>query len=174
MVDISRALTSSNAPSKYAPDVRLPYVVEVTITAAQMIAAKGSAIAAADVYDVFRVPDGTALLHVWARKTGAFAGTSTDLTLDVGYTGADTDVWIDGWDFDGAALNSFANPLGVGKPVAGALGTTDATFTGAGLVSMLVASQTGTWTGGEITFYALCVDLVDRDNSRSGIVALGS
>lgn len=175
MVDISRALGTNNHPSKFAPDVRLPYVIEVTVTAAQMIAAKGSAIAAADVYDVFRVPSGTALLAVWAKKTEAFAGTSTDLTLDVGYTGADTDIWIDGWDFDGAALNSFANPVGVGKPINGALGATDAVYTGgAAVVSMLVATQTGTWTGGSITFYAYCVDLSDTDNSRAGVVALGS
>jgi hypothetical protein len=174
MVDISRALTSANHPSKFAPDVRLPYMVEVTVTAAQMIAAKGSAIAAADVYDILRVPAGTAVLHVWAKCTAAFAGSSTDLTLNVGYTGADVDVWVAAWDFDAAAVGSFGT-RGVGLPPAGALGATDAVVTGgAGLISMVVATQTGTWTGGTITFYALCVDLSDYDNSRSGLPALGS
>ncbi len=173
MVDIARALTSSNHPSKNAPDVRLPYMIEVTVTAAQMIAAKGSAIAAADVFDVVKFPAGTVIRGVWARKTGAFAGSSTDLTLDVGITGVDADAWVDGWDFDGAALGSYATPVGVGFPATGtnwAGSVTNAVQT----VTVLVATQTGTWTGGEITFYAECLDLSDRDNSRSGIVQLGS
>lgn len=178
MVDISRALTSNDHPSKFAPDVRLPYMVEVTITAEQMIAAKGGAIAAADVYDVLRIPTNTALLALWARKTSAFAGTSTDLSLNVGYTGGDVDIWVAAWDYDAAVVGTFGT-LGVGKPAGfGVLGALDTAITGAAsVVSMVIAAQTGTWTGGSITFYALCVDLADVDNSRfpgGGIVALGS
>lgn len=170
MVDISRALTSANHPSKFAPDVRLPYMVETTVTAAQMIAAKGSAIAAADVYDIVRVPAGTIVLGAYVKKTAAFAGTSTDLTLDFGITGGDTDAYVDGWDFDGAAVNAIA-PVAAG---AAALGG-GIPYTAAGIpVSMLVATMTGTWTGGELTVYLHCLDVSDIDNSRSGIVALGS
>lgn len=176
MVDVSLALTSSNHVSKFAPDVRLPYVIEYKVSAEQLIEAKGSAIAAADVYDVLRIPAGTAVLAVWARCTEAFAGTSADLTLDVGYTGADVDIWVDGWDFDAAVVGAFAT-LGVGKPAGfGVLGATDASIAGAAsVISMLVATQTGTWTGGEITFYALCLDLADHKTPNyTGIVQLGS
>jgi hypothetical protein len=173
MVDISRALTSNNHVSKFAPDTRLPYVIEVTVTAAQMLAAKGSAIAAADVYDLVRIPTNTVVRGVWARKTAAFVGTSTDLSLNIGYTGGDVDVWVAAWDFDAAVLGTFG-PRGVGLPL-GALGAIDTSITGAqGLISMVIAAQTGTWTGGEITLYVECIDLGDTDNSRAGVVALGS
>lgn len=167
MVDVSLALTSANHVSKFAPEARLPYTIEYKVTAADMIAAKGSAIAAADVYDVLRVPAGTVILAVWAKKTAAFAGTSTDLTLDLGFTGGDVDVWVDGWDFDGATLGDYvpAAQQGVGD-------TLGVVTNAAQVVSLLVATQTGTWTGGEITFFALCLDIADHLDA--GIVALGS
>ncbi len=165
MVDVSLALTSTSHVSKFAPDVRLPYMVEKTVTAAEMIAAKGSAIAAADVYDVLQVPAGTVILGVWARKIAAFAGTSTDLALDIGITGVDADLYSNDWAFDDAALNSYA-PVGTGLTDYGTV--TNATQ----IISILVGAQTGTWTAGTIQVYALCIDL--SDNVIAGLPALGS
>lgn len=164
MVDIAQPITANTHVSKNAPHVRLPYMIEVKVTAEQMIAAKGGAIAAADVYDLVKVPPQTAILHVWLKKDSAFAGTSADLTLDVGYTGGDTDQWVDGWDFDAAAVGSFATPVGVGAPVAGTV--TNAVQT----VSLLVATQTGTWTSGGFRVYLQCVDL--SNEPHAGIVQL--
>lgn len=173
MVDISRALTSANHISKFAPDARLPYIVEVKVTAEQMIAAKGSAIAASDVFDIVRFPAGTCLLNVWVKKTKAFAGSSTDLTLDIGFTGGDTDFYTDGWDFDAAAVDSFATP-NANTTAVGTRGADGNANTGAAnVVSILVASQTGTWTSGSLTFYCLAIDFSDS-RPYSGIVALGS
>lgn len=173
MVDISRALTSSNHVSKFAPDTRLPYIIEVTVTAEQMIAAKGSALAAADVFDIVRIPAGTVTRACWAKKTAAMAGTSTDLSLNVGYTGGDVDVWVAAWDYDAAALNSYGT-RGVGLAL-GNVGSIDTSLSGAAsVISMVINAMTGTWTSGAITFYVECIDLGDTDNSRTGIVALGS
>ena len=165
MVDVSKALTSQNNVSAYAPDVRVPFVIQETFTAAQFIAAKGSAIAAADVYDLIRVPANTVILGVWAQKTAAFAGTSTDLTLDIGITGVDADIYTNDWAFDDAALNSYA-PVGAGLTDYGTFSASSS------VISALVATQTGTWTGGSFTLYVELLDL--NASGTAGIVALGS
>jgi len=167
MVNIARALTSSNHPSKFAPDVRLPYMVEVSVTAEQMIAAKGGAIASADVYDVALVPAGSVIRGVWARKDTAMTGTSVDLSLTVGLTGGTANLFVTAWDFDAAATGAFG-PVGAGV----VLGSVNGTATQG--VSFTVAAQTGTWLTGRMTFFIEVIDLSDYDNSRSGIVTLGS
>lgn len=164
MVDVTRPSTSAGHPSKFGPNVRLPYLIEVEVSAAELIAAKGSAIAAADVYDLVRVPAGSVVLGAYLQKTEAFAGTSTDLTLDFGVTGGDVDAFVDGWDYDAAALGSHA-PLAAGQSV-GVL------FDAAGVLSLLVATQTGTWTGGAIRAQVLVLDVSDKQ--ESGIAQLGS
>lgn len=167
MVDIAQPLTASTHVSKNAPHVRLPYMVEVKVTAEQMIAAKGGAIAAADVYDVIRIPAGTILKNVWIKKSGAFAGTSADLTLDVGVTGVDADYFVDGWEFDNVAVGDIAAvpALGAGANPFGMIVDTAPI-----VVSVLVATQTGTWTGGEFRVYAEMLDL--SNEPQAGIVQL--
>lgn len=168
MVDISRALTSANHVSKFAPDVRLPYMVEVKVTAEQMIAAKGSALAAADVFDLVRVPAGTIIKNCYVKKTKAFAGTSTDLALDFGFTGGDVDVFVDGFAFDDQAVGTIATPA------AGILALPSGIPTQAAVViSVLLQAMTGTWTSGSFTIYVECLDVSDSQ-ATSGIVALGS
>lgn len=168
MVDISRALTSTNHVSKFAPDVRLPYIIEVKVTAEQMIAAKGSALADADVFDLLRIPAGSVIKNVWLKKTKAFAGTSTDLTIDIGIGGGTTNYYVSAFDFDGAAVGTIA-PAAAGV-IAVAPGLVAST---AGLVSLEIETMTGTWTSGSFTIYAEVLDLNDSAPS-AGIVALGS
>jgi hypothetical protein len=128
----------------------LSYVIWQDIDLAEAVTAKGSALAQADVIEGIRVPANTAVVDVWAQKVGAFTGTSTDLTFDIGITGGDVDKWVDGWDFDGAALNSFATPVGVGQSIT--LATSDT-------IDILFITQTGTVTGGKVRLFASCVDL---------------
>lgn len=139
----------SNKPVRYLDNDVLTYVIWRDIDLAVAATAKGSALAAADVIEGVRVPANTAITDVWASKVGAFTGTSTDLTLDIG-TGADVDQWVDGWDFDAAALGSYATPAGTGQ--SRPLDTSDT-------VDILIATQTGTVTGGKIRLFVQCVDL---------------
>lgn len=120
---------------------------EIDIAAA--VTAKGSALAAADVIEALRLPAGTFILAAGAQKTAAMTGTSTDLTFDIG-TAVDADQYVDGWDFDAAAVGSYATPLGV------QLGQT---LTASDTIDITIATQTGTLTGGKVLVWAVVVDL---------------
>lgn len=163
-VNMVRAATSSTHPSSFGPNVRLPYLAEVEINIVDVIAEKGSAVAAADVIDVIGIPANTIVLAATLQKTSAFAGTSTDLTLDFGVTGGDTDAFVDGWDFDGATVGTHG-ALAAGSSV-GVL------FDTAGKLSILVATQTGTWTAGKIRAQVLMLDISDKRTAT--IAQLGS
>ena len=141
---------SANKPVRYMDNNVLDYIFWQDIDLAEAAAAKGSAPAAADVIEAIRVPSNTAIVDVWVQKVTAMTGSSTDVTLDVGITGGDVDKWVDGWDFDAAAVGSFATPVGVSQSIP--LSASDT-------VDILIATQTGTVTGGVIRVFASCVDL---------------
>lgn len=168
MVDISRALTSTAHPSKFAPNVKVPYVLEVKVSAEQMIAAKGTALADADVFDVLKVPAGSVIKNVYLKKTKAFAGTSTDLTIDVGLTGGDTDVFVSAFAFDDQAVGTIATPAAgiIALPLGVVVNATAS-------VAVLIQAQTGTWTSGSFILYVELLDLSDS-KPAAAIVALGS
>lgn len=140
------------------------YMVGREIDLAAAVTAKGSALAALDVIEALDVPANSAILFAGARKSAVMTGTSADLTFDMGITGGDVDNFVDGWDFDAAALNSHATPLGVQEPVI---------VTTADTIDILFATQTGTVTGGKIWVYAFIVPLGD-EASVPGIAALQS
>lgn len=120
---------------------------EVDLAAAAT--AKGSALAVADVIEVLRLPAGTVILAAGAQKTAAMTGTSIDATFDVG-TGVDVDQYVDGWDYDAAAVGGYATPLGV--QLAQVLTVSDT-------LDITIATQTGTITGGKVLVWAVVVDL---------------
>lgn len=129
---------------------------EVDIAAA--VTAKGSALAAADVIEVLRLPAGTVILAAGAQKTAAMTGTSTDLTFDIG-TAVDPDQYVDGWDFDAAAVNSYATPLGV--QLAQVLSASDT-------LDITIATMTGTLLTGKVLVWAVVADLTVE---QRGVVA---
>ena len=143
--------------------VRKPYLISRTIDLADVVTAKGSAIAQSDVIEVLDIPANTMILAGGAQKMTAMTGTSTDVTFDIGFTGGDVDNLVDGWDFDGAAVLSYATPLGIQEPVIS---------TSADTLDILIVTQTGTITGGQVRVFALCVDV--GDVGRAGIAALQS
>lgn len=115
---------------------------------------KGSALAAADVIEALRIPANHQVMAVAVRKTSAFTGSSTDLTLDVGVTGVDADIYVDGWDYDAAAVGSYGTPAGVQTPAL--------IMSSADTIDILIATQTGTVTGGKILVSAFVRDLSVR------------
>lgn len=143
---------------------RVPYTVQKELDFAAAVTAKGSALAQADVIEVLDVPAGAWILCAGAKVTGAHAGTSTDLTLDIGLTGGNTDFVADGFDFDGAAVGAEVAPVVAELPLkVGASADT---------IDVLLATMTGTTTGGKLLIWATIVegpdaglgaDEVDRD-----------
>lgn len=150
VTSLTQAASTAGTTARLMDNVKIPYVIWNEIDLAAAATAKGSALAQADVIEALRLPANTWVVSVFAQKTAAMTGTSTDLTFDIGITGGDVDQWVDGWDFDAAAVDSYATPLGVqlGRPVA-ASDTIDILFT----------TQTGTVTGGKLVVGALCFDM---------------
>ena len=158
----NRAGNGINFVAKSAA-VRVPYLIGKEVNLATAVTTKGSALAQADVIEALDLPAGTMILAGGAYKVSAMTGTSADLTLDIGITGGDVDNLVDGWDFDGAAVGSWATPVGVQEPVV--VSTADT-------IDILFATQTGTVLTGKIWVYALVVDINPTDNP--GLALLGS
>lgn len=142
---------SANLPPRVMDNSNFAYKIWREVDLAAAATAKGSALAAADVIEVLRLPAGVQVLAAGAQKTTAMTGTSTDLTFDIGITGVDADIYVDGWDFDAAAVGSYATPAGVQTPAL-VLATSDT-------IDILIATQTGTVTGGKVMVWAVVVDV---------------
>lgn len=142
---------------RYMDNNVLSYVIWKDIDLAAAVTAKGTALAAADVIEALRVPANTVIVDAWAQKLTAMTGTSTDLTFDIGITGVDVDQYVDGWDFDAAAVGSYATPLGVAQSRPLAASDT---------IDILFATQTGTVTGGIVRVWASLIDLTVKDRGH--------
>jgi allophanate hydrolase subunit 2 len=155
-------LAGTTYPSRWSGGVRTPYMVEVEVDLAEVVTAKGSAIAQGDVIEVIDLPAGTMILAGGVQVTEAMTGTSTDATIDVGVTGGDVDNLVDGLDLDGAAAGAYA-ATGVNEPVIVASADT---------IDILVVTQTGSITGGKVRVFAVLLDVSAK--STPGLAALGS
>lgn len=160
-VDVSSGIGDGTHPSRWA-SVKVPYLVEVEVDFAAAVTAKGSALAQGDVIQALDLPDGTMILAAGVEVTEVMAGTSTDLTLDIGITGGDVDAFVDGFDFDGASLGAYAIN-GVNEPV---ILSADDT------VDILLTTMTGSLTGGKLRLFAVVIDT--NAKAAPGLAALGS
>lgn len=157
-IDVTNALTGSTHQTKHGA-VTLPYKTDVNIKWADVLAEKGSAVAALDVVQAIRIPAGTAVLAAGVQIVTP--ADSTTLTLDVG-TGVDADAWVDG--FDGkAAAGEFSQFPAAYQPI---------TATAEDTIDVTLATLTGTLTAGEVTVWAVLLDITAT--SKPGIVQVGS
>lgn len=164
MATINQALLTGDGVNQVGVSgaVRKPYMIFKEIDFAAATTAKGSALAAADVIQAVNIAAGTMVIQGGAIKTTAMTGTSVDLTLSVGVTGVSANNIVNAWDFDAAAVGSYGT-LGAQAPYI---------FTTAGTVDILIASQTGTFTGGKMKIFLLLCDA--EPTAKPGIAALGS
>lgn len=158
-ISLAAAVGVNKAPVQTS-NLKVVYKTWREIDLAAAATAKGSALAVGDVIESLRVPANHVVLAAFAKKTAAMTGTSTDLTFDIGITGGDVDVYVDGWDFDAAAVNSYATPQGVQTPPT-IVSTSDT-------IDVLIATQTGTVTGGKFEVHAVLVDLT---HETRGVIA---
>ena len=152
---------SSGLPVQAHANVTRIYTIWNEIDLAEATTAKGSALAQADVIQAVTVPDNTLILGGWVKCVEEMAGTSTDLTLDVGITGGDVDNIVDGWDFDAATEGDVVSS-GVNEIVPVVASDT---------VDILFVTQTGTVTGGKIVVGVILADISNAANdvSRKGV-----
>jgi len=139
---------------------RKPYYVQNIIDMADAVTEKGSALAQADVIQVLSLPANTLILAGGVEAITEHAGTSTDLTLDMGFTGGDVDAFVDGWDYDGAAVGAYAGPVSANFPQV---------LTAADTVDLLFVTMTGTTTGGIVRVWAWVADLDDTTDRFGGV-----
>lgn len=141
------------------------YMAVKEIDLAEVATKKGSAIAASDVIEALNVPAGTLVKFAGVQVVEPMTGTSTDATIDVGITGGDVDQWVDGFDLDGASAGDFA---------AVAAGASTPTMVSAqDTIDVLVATQTGTITGGKIRVFAEMLN-VSNEKKEPKIAVPGS
>lgn len=167
MATISTLYVTGTTHQSINNNVAVGYLAENVIDLAEAATAKGSALAASDVIEAIRVPAGTQVLFAGVQIVSVMTGTSTDATIDLGITGGDVDAFVDGMDLDGAALGAY------GTPATAAI--TPATFvTTADTIDILIATQTGTITGGKIRVFAHLLDCSATNRKRPGIAVVGS
>lgn len=150
-------------PSR-ASNVKVPYLVEVELDWAELATEKGSALAAADVIEAIYVPAGTMIINAGLQVITAAGGESADNALDLGVTGVEPDVFVDGFDLDAAAAGAYAQNAAAFQPVV--IGDT------ADTIDVLIQAATTAPTSGSIRVFALLVDV--KDAKAPGLVALGS
>jgi len=129
---------------------RKPYLVQNTLDFAAAVTSKGSALAQGDIIQALSIPAKTIILTCGAEVMSAMTGTSTDLTLDIGFTGGNTDFLADGFDFDGAAVGAFTSPIVAELPLFNLSADT---------LDILLATQTGTLTGGKLRVWVVLMDV---------------
>lgn len=118
---------------------------------------------ASDVFEGPSLPAGAVVIAGGLTVVEAHAGTSTDCDLDFGITGGDTDIWVDGLDFDAASVDDIS-VNGVQTVTA---------ITSADTADVLVRAQTGTTTGGKVLAWVVAIDAKDVPKAP-GIAAVGS
>ena len=141
----------------------VPYLVDKVIDFAAAATAKGSALAAADVIECISVPANTVILNAGIEITTVLGGESNDTTFDLGVTGVDADVFVDGFDADAAAAGAYAQNAAAFQPVV--IGAT------ADTIDLLIATATTAPTSGVARVWAvlmsvdgrIAADEVDRD-----------
>ena len=139
------------------------YLVDKTIDFAAAATAKGSALAAADVIEAISVPVNTVIVNAGIEVITVLGGESNDTTFDLGVTGVDADVFVDGFDADAAAAGAYAQNPAAYQPVV--IGST------ADTIDLLIATATTAPTSGVVRVWAVLMNVdgritaadVDRD-----------
>lgn len=142
------------------------YLVEKEINIATAVTSKGSALAASDILEVLSVPAKTLILAAGIEVVSAMTGTTADLTLDLGITGVDVDAFVDGMAW------AAATAVGTSSTIPAATIGGKYLTTVADTIDLLLATQTGTLTGGKLRVWAVLVDTAKRNNP--GIAAPGA
>ena len=153
--------TLAGAGGAYSTAGRTPFVIDNIVDFAAAVTAKGGALAAADIIEALSIPAQCQILSCGAEVIEAHAGTSTDLTLDIGITGGNTDFVADGFDYDAASVGAVTSPVVAELPLYNASADT---------IDILLATMTGTTTGGKIRVWACIVPVDGRQQEADEVV----
>ena len=146
--------TTSGGASAGRTAGSVPYLVDRSIDFAAAATSKGSALAAADVIECISVPVNTLILNAGIEITTVLGGESSDTTFDLGITGVDADVFVDGFDADAAAAGAYAQNAAAFQPVV--IGAT------ADTIDLLIATATTAPTSGVARVWAVLMNVDGR------------
>lgn len=152
-IDLSGSNASGLHPSR-SGNTRLPYTVEKHIDFAAAATAKGGALAAADVIQAIDVPAGTMILNAGLQLVvDVDASTNADTRFDLGVTGVDADVFVDGFDPVTATAGAYAQNAAAFQPIViGAAADT---------IDLLIQASTTAPVSGEVRIFAVLLDVSD-------------
>lgn len=140
------------------------YYVERTLNFATAATTKGSALAAADVIEIIDVPAESVIFSAGFEVITAAGGESADNAWDLGVTGIDADVFVDGFDGDAAVAGDYAQQPAAYQPVV--IGGT------ADTIDLLIQAATTAPTSGVLRVWAWIGDV--KGKNMPGRAALGS
>lgn len=149
MATVSSLVFSGTAGHPSRRSTRSVNMYEFTVNIATLLTAKGSALAAADVFQVMTIPAGTIIYSAGLEVTTV--GNATAATFDLGYGGS-VDVFADGVDII-TATGYGANGTN-GKTI-----TSAARFTAADTLDIVLATLTGTLSTGKVRVYVVASDV---------------
>lgn len=160
-IDFATKLGANIPASEHA--VRTgPHYVENTIDFSAAATSKGSALAANDIIQALDIPAGSHVISAGFEVITAQTGSGT-LTVDLGVTGVDVDVFVDGFDYVAAAVGDYSQQPAAYQPV---------TFKSAGTIDVLIATLVTANTGGKLRVWAWYLDV--NDTRKPGLTALKS
>jgi len=132
----------------------VPYLVDTEIDLAAAATAKGSALAAADVIEAIDVPANTMVLNAGIEVITAVDGSaSADNAWDLGITGVDADVFVDGYALDEGAAGEYAQNAAAYQPVVVATADT---------IDLLIQAATTAPVSGVVRVWAVLMDIDGR------------
>lgn len=135
-------------------------LVDKTIDFAAAATAKGSALAAGDIIEAIAVPAQTMVVNAGMSVVAVNVGGSNDVALDLGVTGIDPDVFVDGFDYDAAAAGDYAQNAAAFQPVV--LGAADT-------VDLLIQAATTAPTGGKVRVWALLMTVSEVGDTEGAL-----
>lgn len=155
MATIAQALGgTAGHPSRSS--VKQPYVISNTLNWAEVLTAKGSALAANDVVTALNVPAGTLVLHAGIEVVTAADATAA--TVDLG-DGDDADGYVDGANAKTVAFASSTLALTEGTPNTVTGYRSGKVYGTADTIDLTVATLTGTLAAGVVRVWAVVMDV---------------
>ena len=136
----------------------VPYLVDMQMDFAAAVTAKGSALAAADIIECINVPANTLILNAGFEVITVAGGESSDNAWDLGVTGIDADVFVDGFDGDAAAAGAYAQNAAAFQPIV--IATADT-------IDLLIQAATTAPTSGVLRVWAVLMDIDGRPTADS-------
>jgi len=157
-IDMTTGQGTSGHPSRQRP----VYVIDKTLDWAAALVKKGSALAAADIFEVLDVPAETMVLAAGAEIVTVCNATAA--TIDVDFAGGDD--YVDGFDavsavgYCDAGTNGWVGlQMDNGAQASTLTNTAALRITTADTIDVTLKSLTGTASTGKVRVYAVLLDI---------------